>query len=159
MEKTKVTNGRRMIRFVWVVCVMVSGWLAAPAASGGEVYTSLFSDKAVGGYDPVSFFEGRPAKGRSDIPFRHKGAVWLFASEKNRAAFQADPERYEPQYGGHCAWAAAQGERAPGDPAYWRIVDGRLYLNYSAKVQRDWEVDIPGFIGKADALWSRLRVE
>ncbi len=148
-----------MMRVLMVGWVMLAGWLAVPGALGGEVYTSLFSDKAVGGYDAVSFFAGQPVKGRADTSVRHKGAVWLFASEKNRAAFLAEPERYEPQYGGHCAWAAAQGERAPGDPEYWRIVDGRLYLNYSAKVQRDWEVDIPEFIRKADARWPKLRDE
>ncbi len=145
------------MRTTWMLVAVLG--LATVVARGGEVYTALFSDKAVGGYDAVSYFEGRPVKGRADTALRHKGAVWLFASEQNRAAFLREPERYEPQYGGYCAWAAAQGERAPGDPEHGRIVEGRLYLNYSAKVQRDWERDIPGFIRKADANWPRLRAE
>ena len=35
----------------------------------------------------------------------------------------------------------------------WKIVDGALYLNYSAKIQRKWALDIPGYITKADQNW------
>ena len=45
------------------------------------------------------------------------------------------PARYVPQYGGYCAWAVAKGYTASGNPNYWRIVDGKLYLNYNAEIQ------------------------
>jgi hypothetical protein len=51
---------------------------------------------------------------------------------------------------------AAKNEAFPIDPSAWRIVDGRLYLNFSQDVQRDWEKDIPGFIGKGDHNWPGL---
>ena len=60
---------------------------------------------------------------------------------------------YAPRYGGHCAWAMAQGYTAPGDPLQWRIVEDRLYVNYDAAVQRRWVRDIPGFIAAADRNW------
>ena len=144
---------------IFAVCITACWMIVAGASSqAGEIYTSLFSDKAVSGYDAVSFFsEGGPVKGSKDHSFVHKGSTWLFSSQANLEAFKAAPEKYEPQYGGHCAWAAAQNYTAPGDPAYWKIIDGKLYLNYSADVQKDWEQDIPGFIGKANLNWPELK--
>lgn len=44
----------------------------------------------------------------------------------------------------------------PRDPQAWRVVDGKLYLNYSLEVQKIWEQDIPGNIKKADATWPSV---
>jgi hypothetical protein len=82
-----------------------------------------------------------------------QGAAWRFASAENRERFEADPVAYAPQYGGWCAWAVAEGYTASTVPEAWKIVDGRLYLNYSRGVQRRWERDIPGNIARADANW------
>ena len=134
--------------------------LAAPTAAAMDadpIYTGRFSNLAVGGYDPVAYFtEGAPTKGSRAFETRHLGATWRFASEANRDAFRADPARFAPRYGGYCAWAAADGRRAKGDPEYWKIVDGKLYLNFNAKIQELWEADIPGFIARADAQWPEL---
>jgi len=63
------------------------------------------------------------------------------------------PEAYAPAYGGYCAWAVSQGYTAKGDPKHWKIVGGKLYLNYDARVQTDWEKDISGHISKAEKNW------
>lgn len=68
-------------------------------------------------------------------------------------AFQADPGRYAPKYGGYCAFAVAGGGTSGGSSKAWRIVDGRLYLNATTRVQPNWEKDIPGYVRKADANW------
>jgi len=112
---------------------------------------------AIDGTDPVAYFtEGRPVAGRAEHALMWRGAEWRFASEANRAAFEADPERYAPQYGGWCAWAVAEGYTASTVPEAWAIVDGRLYLNYSRGIQRRWERDVPGNISRADGNWPRL---
>jgi hypothetical protein len=140
--------------------LVLAGGLALMRASvvqAGEIYTGLLSNTALGGYDPVAYFtEGKARPGSSSITLEWKGATWRFASAENRDRFQAEPERYAPRYGGHCAWATARNYLAKGDPLHWRIVDGRLYLNYDAKVQSDWEKDIPGEIAKADANWPAV---
>ena len=126
----------------------------ASAFAKDPVYTGIFSDLAVGGYDAVAYFEeGAPVEGSSDFEYEYEGATWRFSSEANRDAFAADPAAYAPQYGGYCAWAVSQGYTAKGNPQNWRIVDGKLYLNYNDEIQRRWEKDIPGFIEKADANW------
>ena len=75
------------------------------------------------------------------------------------AQFAADPDRYAPAYGGFCAFAVSEGYIAPIDPEAWRIVDGRLFLNYDQAIKRLWERDIPGRIAHADANWPRLSVQ
>jgi len=109
---------------------------------------------AIDGTDPVAYFtEGGPVVGAPGISLDWSDVTWRFASEANRAAFQEDPEAYAPQYGGWCAWAVAEGYTASTVPEAWRIVDGKLYLNFSRRVQRRWERDIPGNIARADANW------
>jgi YHS domain-containing protein len=140
--------------------LLLALWLAqpaAPAAAKDPVYSSTFSSLAVSGYDPVAYFaEGRPVEGRSDHELEWNGATWRFSSAGNLAAFRADPAAFAPQYGGYCAWAVSQGYTASTDPQAWRIVDGKLYLNYSLGVQRRWQEDIPGNIVKGDANWPRV---
>lgn len=133
--------------------------LAAPPAFADKapVYTGLFSNVAVEGHDPVAYFtEGRPVKGKKAFSTTYHGAEFRFASQANLDTFLADPDTYAPQYGGYCAWAIAQGQLAKGDADHWRIEDGKLYLNYNAKVQRDWLADISGFIEAGDAQWPAI---
>ena len=83
-------------------------------------------------------------------------AIWRFSSEEHRDRFTADPERYAPSYGGYCAWAVSQGSTAGIDPKAWKIVDGKLYLNYSRGVQKQWLRDVEKRIEEADRNWPRL---
>lgn len=132
--------------------------LAAPAfADQAPVYTGAFSNVGVNGYDVVAYFtDGRPVRGVAQFRTTHQGVEYRFASAAHLAAFRANPARYLPQYGGYCAWAVSQGYTASADPNAWRIVDGRLYLNYSADVQERWERDIAGHIRSANANWPRV---
>ena len=84
------------------------------------------------------------------------GATWCFVSAANKGTFVADPEAYAPQFGGYCAWAVSEGYTASTTPEAWSIVDGKLYLNYSRRIQRRWEKDIPGNISCATANWPKI---
>ena len=132
--------------------------LIEPAfAEKAPIYTPAFSNLAVGGYDSVAYFsQGKAVKGEKAFSTTWNGAQFQFATRANRYAFVQDPTRYAPQYGGYCAWAAAQGRTASGDPTVWKIVNGKLYLNYNADVQKKWEADISGLILKADKNWPQL---
>jgi hypothetical protein len=136
--------------------------VAAGGRAGAEPPRRWFAENgvAVRGTDPVAYFaEGRPVAGRADLTLDWAGATWRFATAANRDTFAADPARYAPAYGGFCAWAVAEGYTAPIDPAAWRIVEGRLYLNYSRTIQRRWERDIAGNIRRADTNWPRLAAQ
>ncbi len=131
---------------------------ATPAlADQRPVYTAPFSNVGVSGYDVVAYFtDGRPVRGNAQFRATHQGVEYRFASAEHLATFQANPARYLPQYGGYCAWAVAQGYTASGNPNNWRIVDGRLYLNYNTEIQNRWEQDIPGHIRNANANWPSV---
>ncbi len=132
--------------------------LAQPAfADKPQVYTPAFSNVALEGYDAVAYFkQGKAVQGDKAFSTTWNGAEFRFATKADLDAFVGQPTAYAPQYGGYCAWAAAQGKTAKGDPEYWKIVDGKLYLNYNRDIQRKWEADIPGFITKADKNWPQL---
>lgn len=141
-----------------VLAVAVASASGLPARAGeAPVYTGFLSNLAVSGYDPVAYFtEGRPVAGSPKYESRYQGATWRFANEADKKAFDANPAKYAPQYGGYCAWAVSQGYTAKADPEAWKIVGGKLYLNYDAKVQKQWSQDIPGNIGKADSNWPKV---
>lgn len=131
--------------------------LFAQQSGKPPVFTAFRSKLALDGYDAVAYFKaGKPAKGSAQHAVTWNGAAWHFASAENKAAFEANPQAYAPQYGGYCAWAVSEGYTAKGDPGIWRIVDGKLYLNYNASVQKQWEKDIPGRIAKADRNWPSV---
>lgn len=112
---------------------------------------------ALKGYDTVAYFrEGRPVEGREKFAQEWMDATWRFASAENREAFAKDPERYAPQYGGYCAWGISQAKFYDGDPLVWKIVNGKLYVNFNKEIEKAWEGDLKGFIGKADAAWPTL---
>lgn len=131
----------------------------APAAAfaASPVNKTFLGGVAIDGYDPVAYFtDGKPVKGSKDHEFDWQGATWRFASAEHRDLFAADPEKYAPQYGGYCAYAVANDSLAGIDPEAWTIHEGKLYLNYSAKIRQQWSEDIPGYIAKADANWPAV---
>ncbi|MDX2016311.1 MAG: YHS domain-containing (seleno)protein [Planctomycetota bacterium] len=121
---------------------------------------------AIDGYDPVAYFaEGGavPAKGRADLTVEHEGAIYRFASEKNRDAFKANPERYEPAFGGWCAWAMLEGEKVEVDPESFLIQNDRLLLFYKgflADTRSKWSKgDTAAELTKADGQWKKISGE
>jgi YHS domain-containing protein len=112
---------------------------------------------AAGGYDVTGYFsQGKPVKGNAAHQLQFKGAVWRFASADNLAKFKADPAAFAPQFGGYCAWAVSQGYVAPGDPAQWKIVDGKLYLNFNARAKELWEADQADAIRRGHGNWPTV---
>ncbi len=144
-------------------CAGANGVVAVEATPAETQAIRYFSDEnniVIRGTDPVAYFtQGAPVAGSAEFTYTWNSATWQFASAENRDLFAANPDAYAPQYGGFCAWAVSQGYTAPIDPNAWKIVDGKLYLNYSQGVQRRWERDIPGNITKANANWPGVLSE
>lgn len=129
--------------------------------AAGPVYLSSGRNIGLSGYDAVSYHvgDGTPQQGSEDHAVSYNGVQYHFASRDNAETFQADPARYVPAYGGFCAWAAARGDLAAGNPENYRVVDGRLYLNFNGAVQALWEADIPGFIESADESYPQFAAD
>lgn len=140
--------------------------LSAPAFAGAEVNTAtgavLVAGKpapglAAHGFDVVAYFKkAKPVQGDAKYAHVHKEATYRFSSQENLSAFKENPDKYEPAYGGYCAYGVSVGAKFDGDPRYWKIVDGKLYLNLDAGIQEAWLKDVPGAISKADVNWPKL---
>lgn len=125
--------------------------------TGGE-YNTLYAGLGAKGYDVVAYFtDGKPTVGSDRYTVQYGGVTWQFASREHRDQFSANPARYAPQYGGFCSWGVSQGKLFDVDPVNgWKIVDGKLYLNFNADIQKVWERDPAGFIAKAERSWPTL---
>ena len=96
----------------------------------GETIYRDNNGRALRGHDPVAYFtRGEQTKGDPTITTEWAGATWLFATTEHRDLFDADPTRYAPAFGGHCAVGRALGASFPGSPKRWRIENDRLYVN------------------------------
>ena len=115
------------------------------------------TDTAINGYDKVAYFtQGKPVKGLDTLSTDWKGAKWKFSSQANLDLFKAQPEKYAPQYGGYCAYGAAQGNLVKVEPDQFTVRDGKLYLNYDADIQAKWLKDPAGFIKQANEKFPAL---
>ncbi len=117
-------------------------------------------NQAIRGYDAVSYFEEEPTKGTTDHSIEWMGVTWLFASEEHKEKFEKDPEKYAPQYGGYCAWGlGAKDELFPIDPTAYKVVDGKLYLNFNQPIQQKWKEDMAALVKEADKLWPKHKAK
>lgn len=141
-----------------VIGLLLLAFISSTAilAQQSEIFT--VNGKAIRGYDVVAFFvASTPVRGEEQFSFVWQDATWLFSSMENKELFKNNPEKYAPQYGGYCAFGMSGGYKAPTVIETWKIVDQKLYFNYSLKVQEMWSKDIPGHILKADSNWQKVR--
>jgi len=112
---------------------------------------------AIRGADVVAFWSLNPGddsvRGDKEISHDYKGATWHFSSVENRDLFAAEPEKYLPEFGGYCAFAASHGFTKSVKPDYWHIVEGKLYLNYNRTADRRWLKDRDAAIVRANQNW------
>lgn len=116
---------------------------------------------AIAGYDPVAYLvSGKALEGKKNITAEVNGVSYRFASAANRELFQKDPQKYQPQYGGWCAYAmGATGEKVEIDPETFKVIDGKLYLFYNAyfnNTLKKWNGDEANLKKKADDNWKKL---
>lgn len=122
--------------------------------------SSTAENIAIRGFDTVAYFvENGAVKGNPQYEFVWNGAKWLFANRENLEKFKQDPERYAPQFGGFCSWAVSHGYTAEGDPEAWKVVDGKLYLNYSQKVKEKWEGEQEKLIEEGNKNWIEFKIK
>jgi YHS domain-containing protein len=113
------------------------------------------------GYDPVAYFISNKAeKGSKDQAIAYEGVTYYFSSAANRDAFKKDPARYEPQYGGWCAYAMGKdGSKVDVDPGTFKIVDGKIFLFYNqffTNTLKSWNKDEANLHRNADNNWQKV---
>lgn len=123
------------------------------------------SGLALQGYDPLSYFDTKgPKLGSKQYQHEERGVTYHFVSKENRDAFAGDPQKWEPPYGGWCAYAVIDGEKVEVDPTNFAIHDGKVYLFYKGfwgDALDKWQTRIKSkntakVIAEADAGWKKL---
>ncbi len=127
--------------------------LFASNSFAGEQFTK--NGYAVSGYDTVAYFTvGAPTKGDKTIFTEWNNATWLFSSEENKNLFLTNPTKYAPAYDGHCAFAAGIGKKSTARADSWKIIDGRLFLNYNKAINNRWLENPEDYIKDGDINWK-----
>ena len=139
-----------------LLIVSIFGAFAA-LAHAGEVVNINKNGLALQGYDPVGYFtDGKPVKGSPEFTATYKGATYQFASAQHRDTFNQSPQKYEPQFGGFCGYAASINKLAPIEVEYFQVLHDRLVLQHNEKAWKLWHQDVEGNLKKADANWPTL---
>jgi YHS domain-containing protein len=151
MKTTSLTKLLTKFAFLLVLGIGLMGQVQAQAKNLDK------SGRAIQGYDPVAFFtESKPVKGDPNISSKHDGATYYFASAEHKALFDKDPAKYEPQFGGYCAYGVSKGSLVKIEVDAFQIVGGRLLLQYDKGIREKFNKDPGGNLKKADANWATV---
>jgi len=149
------------ITFITVIMsLMVLFSFAQDATALRKKQFNLDKDVAISGYDPVAYFKlNKAVKGKKDLIVNYQGVYYYFSTPENKEEFRKNPSRYEPEYGGWCAYAmGAKGEKVTVDPGTFKILDGKLYLFYNSffnNTLKSWNKDEPNLKAQADLNWKK----
>lgn len=157
MHNMSIVSFLRRLFMLVLLALSFSALAEKPVNTLTNSFFAKQTDTAINGYDSVAYFtQNAPVKGLDAHTFEYKGAKWKFANAANLELFKGNPEKYSPQYGGYCAYAAANNSLAKVDPAQFSVHEGKLYLNYDASIQKDWLKDRAALIKKADEKFPAL---
>lgn len=150
-----------MKKLVLFVLILVSGISFAQNDAKRINQYNLENKVAIQGYDPVGYFnQGKAIKGKKEISASYQGVIYKFSSGENKDAFLKNPSKYEPQYGGWCAYAmGSAGEKVEINPETFKIVDGKLYLFYNAffnNTLKTWNKEETKLKSQADTNWKNI---
>lgn len=145
---------------ILIFLLLVSSAGAFAQTTEQENYNINKNGVAIDGYDPVSYFNGKPEEGKKEYSSEIDGVIYWFANEDNLFAFEKAPLKYIPQYGGWCAYAMGlKPEKVKIDPETYKIVDGKLYLFYNfylTNTLKSWNKDEDRLKNNADKNWATI---
>jgi YHS domain-containing protein len=150
----------RMKAFVTVMAILALLHSASAQEPARVKHFNLEKGLAIEGYDPVAYFKsGKAIKGKKTFSHLHQGVTYYFSSQQNKDEFSTHPSKYEPQYGGWCAYAMGEtGDKVEVDPETFKIVDDKLYLFYNKyfnNTLKSWNKDEANLKSKADNNWKK----
>ncbi|MEM1123452.1 MAG: YHS domain-containing (seleno)protein [Bacteroidota bacterium] len=115
---------------------------------------------ALQGYDPVAYFSAKALKGVQKYALDYQGLTYYFSSSENQQAFKNNPTKYEPQYGGWCAFAMGdRGKKVKINPKTFKITQGKLYLFYNAYFNNtldSWNEQEAVLTNQANTNWNKI---
>ncbi|MDR6805005.1 YHS domain-containing protein [Dyadobacter sp. BE34] len=152
---------KRHINLIFFFMLLGGIALAQHEEARKKQYNLESSGLAIQGRDPVAYFTlNKALEGKKDFSTSYNGVIYRFASKQNKDEFARNPTRYEPQYGGWCAYAMGKkGEKVEIDPETFKIVDGKLYLFYNKffnNTLKSWNQDETRLKTQADRNWMKF---
>ena len=152
---------KRFINNTFLFVLLAGAAVAQHAETRKKQYNLESSGLAIQGYDPVAYFTMNKAlEGQKDLSASYNGVTYRFASKQNKDDFMRNPARYEPQFGGWCAYAMGKkGEKVEIDPETFKIVDAKLYLFYNKffnNTLKSWNQDEARLKTQADRNWMKF---
>jgi len=141
------------------VCVSLASF--GQDAGARKKNFNLSDGVGIKGYDPVAYFtQHKAVKGNKDFTISLEGITYYFSSAANKEEFRKNPSKYEPQYGGWCAYAMGKdGTKVEVDPETFKIIDGKLFLFYNQffnNTLKSWNKDETNLHRNADANWQKI---
>lgn len=127
------------------------------AAQQAPTYTLTLG---MSGYSPVSYLDQHKAEpGSPRFAAVYQGVTYFFVSAEQRSAFEKNPERYMPAYGGYCAFGCSVDSQFVPDPTSFEIINGRTHLflkNKEVDAKALWrDGNQAELLRKADAYWNK----
>ena len=138
------------------VFVFVFGGIQAQELPYEIKHYNLKNKLAVQGYDVVAYFSGEAIEGKKELSHTVGEVIYHFSSKENLELFQANPTKYEPEYGGYCAYAMADGDKVKIDPKTFKIIENKLFLFYnfrSTNTLELWNKQEQQLLPKANKAW------
>ncbi|WP_291287511.1 YHS domain-containing (seleno)protein [Flavobacterium sp.] len=150
-----------MKKLLFFVLILFSGLSFAQNDAKRISQYNLENKVAIQGYDPVGYFnQGKAIKGKKELSASYQGVIYKFSSNENKQEFLKNPLKYEPQYGGWCAYAlGSSGEKVEINPETFKIIDGKLYLFYNAffnNTLKSWNKNQTNLKAQADDNWKKI---
>ena len=134
----------------------MDGWSLPKFGPSERFHVDARSGVALRGFDPVAYFDtGNAQAGVAVHEAVWGGVAWRFVSAANRAAFLANPEIYQPRFGGYDAEAAARGLIVEADPTIFILANGRLYV-FRTALSKDRFLSDAETATRAERAWVRL---
>ena len=164
-----------MTKFILLAAAVLGvAALLSPAAAGNDPnagaaesraylhsYNLPSSGVALEGYCPVAYFAvDKAVRGNAKYATTHNDVTYYFVSADAKKAFDANPEKFVPAFGGWCAFGMSVSDKFPVDPTQFRIINGRLMLflnNRNVNAAELWDDgDERELLKKSKAHWAKV---
>lgn len=152
---------KKQINILFLFLVLSATAFAQTPEVRKKQYNLESSGLAIQGYDPVAYFTmSKAVEGKKDLSVNYNGVTYRFVSEQNKNEFTRNAARYEPQFGGWCAYAMGKkGEKVEIDPETFKVLNGKLYLFYNKyfnNTLKSWNQDEARLKTQADHNWMKF---
>jgi len=150
---------KQILSILFFVCLI--NLVQAQDDDARKKHFNTIDNIALSGYDPITYFVNKPVPGKKTYSQTHKGITYYFINEKSKSVFISNPKKYEPAYGGWCAYALAKEKPVlmEADPETYKIINGKLYVFYNSfgiNTVKKWNKNEEKFKSSANNNWNNI---